>query len=63
YSSVPVWLMANSLHPWNGLDGDRALKYEGFINNAHWWKITLDSPPAAFQFCFRTAANAGVFHG
>ena len=44
-----------SLHPWDGLTGDRAMSYEGYFNNRHWWKITISNSPDYFKFCFNNS--------
>jgi beta-amylase len=45
-----------AMHPWNGLTGDRAMAYEGYLNGRHWWTVTVDRPPS-FQFAFVSASN------
>ncbi|MDA3812303.1 MAG: family 14 glycosylhydrolase [Spirochaetaceae bacterium] len=41
-----------SIHPWDGLSGYIIMAYEGYFNNGHWWKATISSAPAGFNFCF-----------
>lgn len=45
------------LHPWDGLDGDRAMAYEGYINGRHWWTVSVTDAPASFMFCFTNSNN------
>ncbi len=45
------------LHAWNGLDGDLEMSYEGYINDAHWWILTLKNAPSGFDFCFVNSNN------
>jgi len=40
-----------TMHPFNGLTGDRVMTYEGYFNGRHWWKVTVANPPN-FTFCF-----------
>jgi len=40
-----------TMHPFNGLTGDRVMSYEGYFNGRHWWKVTVANPPN-FTFCF-----------
>lgn len=47
FASAPSY----TLHPWNGLTGDRAMTYEGFLNGRHWWKATVTGTPT-FNFAF-----------
>ena len=49
-----------SLHPWNGLTGDRVMTYEGYLNGRHWWKVTIAGTPT-FNFCF--VSNTGTWDG
>jgi hypothetical protein len=46
-----------TLHPWNGLTGDRAMAYEGFLNGRHWWTVTITGTPT-FNFAFVSSAGA-----
>ncbi len=41
-----------SLHAWDGLSGTLPMSYEGFINGAHWWQISIPDAPQSFMFCF-----------
>lgn len=38
-------------------DSQVEMKYEGFINNSHWWKIHFDEVPANFKFSFVNSNN------
>jgi hypothetical protein len=48
------WQSASSysIHTWNGLSGTYPMTYEGFINNRHWWSVTLANAPSNFGFTF-----------
>lgn len=66
YSATPVpqgqsvtikfaeWQSATSysVHTWNGLNSTVPMTYEGFINNRHWWTVTLANVPSTFGFTF-----------
>lgn len=56
----PVSASGYTLHPWNGVTGDRAMTYEGFLNGRHWWKVTI-TPNPTFTFCF--VSSGGVWDG
>ena len=56
----PASASSYSLHPWNGLTGDRAMTYEGYIGGRHWWKVTITGTPT-FNFCF--VSGGGTWDG
>lgn len=47
-----------TMHPWNGLTGDRVMAYEGYLNGRHWWKVTVTGTPT---FNFNFVSSAGVW--
>lgn len=56
----PASASGYTLHPWNGLTGDRPMTYEGYLNGRHWWKVTI-TPNPTFSFCF--VSSGGVWDG
>ena len=46
-----------TIHCWDGLTGDYEMQYEGYFNNAHWWKVTINNAPSSFKFCFKNSNN------
>lgn len=53
----PASASGYSVHPWNGLSGDRAMTYEGYLNGRHWWKVTISGIPT-FNFNFVSSGGA-----
>lgn len=49
-----------TMHPFNGLTGDKVMTYEGYLNGRHWWKVTVANPPN-FTFCF--VNSSGTWDG
>ncbi|MFQ6170443.1 family 14 glycosylhydrolase [Oryzobacter sp. R7] len=56
----PASASGYTLHPWNGLTGDRPMTYEGYLNGRHWWTVTI-TPNPTFSFCF--VSSGGVWDG
>ena len=54
----PASASGYTLHPWNGLTGDRAMTYEGYLNGRHWWKVTVAGIPT---FNFNFVSSGGVW--
>ena len=56
----PASATGYTMHPWNGLSGDRSMTYEGYLNGRHWWTTTVTGTPT-FNFCF--VSSAGTWDG
>ena len=50
-----------SVHAWDGVSADFLMQYEGYLNNAHWWQVTVNNVPSSFKFCFRN--SHGIWDG
>ncbi|QKE84418.1 family 14 glycosylhydrolase [Arthrobacter sp. NEB 688] len=53
----PASATGYTMHPWNGLTGDRAMTYEGYLNGRHWWSTTVQGTPT-FNFAFVSSGGA-----